>query len=63
MWFWIKVILGYTVAGLIFPYSWLREQPHALRMAWHDSVGSAHEHVKRYRAAQARSSMEGEADA
>lgn len=44
---WIKIAAMYALAGFVFPYSWLREQPLALKYAWEDSVGSVHEHVKR----------------
>ncbi|SHE78723.1 hypothetical protein SAMN05444339_10261 [Loktanella atrilutea] len=42
----IKIILLYILAGFVLPYSWLREQPLAIRLAWLDSFGAAHDRVK-----------------
>lgn len=39
----IKIAAVYLLGILVFPLSWLREQPHAITMAYWDSIGSAHE--------------------
>lgn len=43
----VQIIGIYLLGILIFPFSWLREQPHAIRMAYWNSIGPAHEHAKR----------------
>jgi hypothetical protein len=39
----IKIAALYMVAALVFIYSWLTEQRHAIYMAYLDSFAQAHE--------------------
>lgn len=42
-----KIVCCYALGVLIFPFSWLCEQPGAIKVAYWDSIGSAHAHVKK----------------